>query len=244
MRMASRTVLRLVENRSHSSRSVGKASPTRSTSLSIIALISSTSLSTAERVLGEVCRGASIANSTSPMKARTAKPFRFCRTRFSTIRLILQEPSEIIALNQPPCVLWYDKSVEKVLKSNIALLIKEAIRAHHLSADRTGGGPSGLSLRFNDWEREMSFITKLAGLAAVTVSVLSLSGAALAADYNWTFQTSETAGEPGFINKQKWAEGVGVLSGGRINIEILPIGSVVRTPIHWKLLARAFFRGT
>jgi TRAP-type mannitol/chloroaromatic compound transport system substrate-binding protein len=73
----------------------------------------------------------------------------------------------------------------------------------------------------------MSFITKLAGLAAVTVSVLSLSSAALAADYNWTFQTSETAGEPGFINKQKWAEGVGVLSGGRINIEILPIGSVV-----------------
>ena len=73
----------------------------------------------------------------------------------------------------------------------------------------------------------MSFINKLAGLAAVTVSVLALTGATLAADYNWTFQTSETAGEPGFINKQKWAENVGVLSGGRISIEILPIGSVV-----------------
>ncbi|MGR3452563.1 TRAP transporter substrate-binding protein [Pseudooceanicola sp.] len=73
----------------------------------------------------------------------------------------------------------------------------------------------------------MNLVNRLAGLAAVTVSALSLSGAALAADYNWTFQTSETAGEPGFVNKQKWAEEVGKLSGGRIEIEILPIGSVV-----------------
>lgn len=74
----------------------------------------------------------------------------------------------------------------------------------------------------------MSLLKKLAGLTAITASVLTLSGAAaFAADYNWTFQTSETAGEPGFINKQKWATNVGVLSGGRIEIEILPIGSVV-----------------
>jgi TRAP-type mannitol/chloroaromatic compound transport system substrate-binding protein len=73
----------------------------------------------------------------------------------------------------------------------------------------------------------MSFLSKLAGLAAVTVSVLAMSGAVMAADYNWTFQTSETAGEPGFVNKQKWATSVGVLSGGRIAVEILPIGSVV-----------------
>ena len=59
------------------------------------------------------------------------------------------------------------------------------------------------------------------------LSVLSAPGAATAADYNWTFQTSETAGEPGFINKQKWAEHVEKMSGGRIEIEILPIGAVV-----------------
>ncbi|WP_157139956.1 TRAP transporter substrate-binding protein [Roseibium aggregatum] len=59
------------------------------------------------------------------------------------------------------------------------------------------------------------------------LSVLSAPGAATAADYNWTFQTSETAGEPGFINKQKWAESVEKMSGGRIEIEILPIGAVV-----------------
>lgn len=65
----------------------------------------------------------------------------------------------------------------------------------------------------------------LTGLFAL--SVLSAPTAAMAADYNWTFQTSETAGEPGFINKQKWAESVEAMSGGRIAIEILPIGAVV-----------------
>ncbi|UES49061.1 C4-dicarboxylate ABC transporter substrate-binding protein [Roseibium aggregatum] len=59
------------------------------------------------------------------------------------------------------------------------------------------------------------------------LSVFSAPTAATAADYNWTFQTSETAGEPGFINKQKWAENVEKMSGGQIEIEILPIGAVV-----------------
>lgn len=73
----------------------------------------------------------------------------------------------------------------------------------------------------------MNFLKKLAGMAAVTASALTLASSAVAAEYNWTFQTSETAGEPGFVNKQKWAVDVGILSGGRIEIEILPIGSVV-----------------
>ncbi|MBW8637357.1 TRAP transporter substrate-binding protein [Hoeflea sp. WL0058] len=63
--------------------------------------------------------------------------------------------------------------------------------------------------------------------ALVTATAILVCGAAMAADYNWTFQTSETAGEPGFINKQKWAESVKEMSGGRIEIEILPIGAVV-----------------
>ncbi len=73
----------------------------------------------------------------------------------------------------------------------------------------------------------MSTLKKLMGAAAIAVSVAAMSSVALAADYNWTFQTSETAGEPGFVNKTKWAEDVGVLSGGRIEIQILPIGAVV-----------------
>ena len=70
-------------------------------------------------------------------------------------------------------------------------------------------------------------IKKLLGAALVSVSAMVVAGAAFAADYNWTFQTSETAGEPGFVNKQKWAESVNKMSGGRIEIELLPIGSVV-----------------
>lgn len=73
----------------------------------------------------------------------------------------------------------------------------------------------------------MNFRKKLGILAAATASALLFAAPVLAADYNWTFQTSETAGEPGFVNKQKWATDVGVLSGGRIEVEILPIGSVV-----------------
>ena len=73
----------------------------------------------------------------------------------------------------------------------------------------------------------MTFIKTFAGLAAVTVTAIGLASAAVAQDYNWTFQTSETAGEPGFVNKQKWADKVGALSDGRIEIEILPIGAVV-----------------
>lgn len=73
----------------------------------------------------------------------------------------------------------------------------------------------------------MTTFKKFAAAAAVSASLLAMSGAAIAADYNWTFQTSETAGEPGFVNKTKWAEHVRELSGGRIEIEILPIGSVV-----------------
>lgn len=61
----------------------------------------------------------------------------------------------------------------------------------------------------------------------VAASALLVAGLANAADYEWTFQTSETSGEPGFINKQKWADEVGRLSGGRIAIELLPAGAVV-----------------
>ncbi len=62
--------------------------------------------------------------------------------------------------------------------------------------------------------------------AAVTALGL-MAGSALAADYEWTFQTSETAGEPQFKIKNTWAENINVMSGGKIKIEILPTGAVV-----------------
>ncbi|MDR5861266.1 TRAP transporter substrate-binding protein [Halomonas eurihalina] len=66
-------------------------------------------------------------------------------------------------------------------------------------------------------------------LKTLTVAVLgALAFNAQAAEYEWTFQTSETAGEPQFEMKKAWAENVEKMSDGRIAIEILPVGSVVQ----------------
>ena len=74
-------------------------------------------------------------------------------------------------------------------------------------------------------------IARRTGLAVAAATVaLGGSGLALAQEYQWTFQTSETAGEPTFIIKQEWAERVEAMSGGRISIEILPTGAVVPHP--------------
>ncbi|SFC54284.1 TRAP transporter substrate-binding protein [Tropicimonas isoalkanivorans] len=69
----------------------------------------------------------------------------------------------------------------------------------------------------------------LCGLAAtaITATAIAPTPAMAQAEYQWTFQTSETAGEPQFKLKEKWAENVKKMSGGRIEITILPIGAVV-----------------
>jgi TRAP-type C4-dicarboxylate transport system substrate-binding protein len=64
-------------------------------------------------------------------------------------------------------------------------------------------------------------------VGAILAAAVITAVPAIAQEYSWTFQTSETAGEPGFVNKQKWAEEVARMSDGRIAIEILPIGAVV-----------------
>lgn len=48
-----------------------------------------------------------------------------------------------------------------------------------------------------------------------------------AADYEWKFQASETAGEPSFKIKQEWAKKIGKMTDGRVEIEVMPINSVV-----------------
>ncbi|MDL4862805.1 TRAP transporter substrate-binding protein [Halomonas elongata] len=66
-------------------------------------------------------------------------------------------------------------------------------------------------------------------LKTLTVAVLgALAIDAQAAEYEWTFQTSETAGEPQFEMKKAWAKNVEKMSDGRIAIEILPVGAVVQ----------------
>ncbi|KJS37070.1 MAG: C4-dicarboxylate ABC transporter substrate-binding protein [Rhodospirillaceae bacterium BRH_c57] len=65
------------------------------------------------------------------------------------------------------------------------------------------------------------------GLLGATVALALMGQAAQAAEYAWTFQTSETAGEPQFKIKQQWAENIKKMSDGRIQIDILPTGAVV-----------------
>ncbi|UYG09217.1 TRAP transporter substrate-binding protein [Halomonas sp. M4R1S46] len=59
-----------------------------------------------------------------------------------------------------------------------------------------------------------------------TALMLGLS-TAQAAEYEWKFQASETAGEPSFKIKEEWADKIETMTDGRVHIEILPINSVV-----------------
>ncbi|SFO98394.1 TRAP-type mannitol/chloroaromatic compound transport system, substrate-binding protein [Cohaesibacter marisflavi] len=56
---------------------------------------------------------------------------------------------------------------------------------------------------------------------------LIMANQAVAADYEWTFQTSENTGEPQFEIKKQWADNIEKMTQGRVNIEILPTGAVV-----------------
>ncbi len=68
-----------------------------------------------------------------------------------------------------------------------------------------------------------------ATVAAVglTAGALAAAPAAEAATYEWTFQTTESAGSPLVKMQKDWAERVNVMSDGEIKIEILPVGAVV-----------------
>ncbi|WP_299261976.1 TRAP transporter substrate-binding protein [uncultured Kushneria sp.] len=64
--------------------------------------------------------------------------------------------------------------------------------------------------------------------ACIFIALGSTAFNAQAAEYEWTFQTSETSGEPQFEMKKAWADNVETMSNGRIAIEILPVGAVVQ----------------
>ncbi len=58
-------------------------------------------------------------------------------------------------------------------------------------------------------------------------AALTLSGAAIAQDYSFRFQSSDPAGNPNFALQKGWAESVGEMSEGRISVEMLPVESIV-----------------
>ncbi|GAD56480.1 TRAP transporter substrate-binding protein [Limimaricola cinnabarinus] len=58
-------------------------------------------------------------------------------------------------------------------------------------------------------------------------AALTLSGAAIAQDYSFRFQSSDPAGNPNFELQKQWAESVGEMTDGRVSVELLPVDSIV-----------------
>ncbi|PLW75309.1 TRAP transporter substrate-binding protein [Cohaesibacter celericrescens] len=69
-------------------------------------------------------------------------------------------------------------------------------------------------------------LRKSGGLLGAALGLVMAHQAA-AADYEWTFQTSETTGEPQFVIKQQWAKNIEAMTDGRVKIDILSTGAVV-----------------
>ena len=62
--------------------------------------------------------------------------------------------------------------------------------------------------------------------------VVALSGlfslSALAAEFTFKMQSSDPSGDRNFQIQQQWADRVEAMSGGRLAIQLLPVGSVVK----------------
>lgn len=71
-------------------------------------------------------------------------------------------------------------------------------------------------------------MTKLTSkLALAAVAAVAFAGGAIAQDYTFKFQSSDPAGNPNFELQQGWAVLLGQLTGGKVKVEMLPVGSVV-----------------
>ncbi|MCF4098491.1 TRAP transporter substrate-binding protein [Maritalea mediterranea] len=69
---------------------------------------------------------------------------------------------------------------------------------------------------------------KLKSIAVTALLALGLAPAAIAQDYSLRFQSSDPAGNPNFELKKEWASHVKTLTGGRVEIEMLPVNSIVQ----------------
>ena len=75
-------------------------------------------------------------------------------------------------------------------------------------------------------------------LAAGLLSA-ALAFNAFAADYTFKFQSSDPSGVKNFEIQQQWADRVEEMTGGRVAIDLLPVGSVVS---HTETLGAVFFK--
>ncbi|MEH6649879.1 MAG: TRAP transporter substrate-binding protein [Motiliproteus sp.] len=69
---------------------------------------------------------------------------------------------------------------------------------------------------------------KVGCCAVALASGVMAVNAQAAAQYDWTIQTSAQAGDNFFKIEKEWAERVNVMSGGRININLVAVNSVVQ----------------
>lgn len=67
----------------------------------------------------------------------------------------------------------------------------------------------------------------LTRLALAATAFTALAGATVAAEYEFNFQSSDTSGNANFILQQGWAEDLAERTGGRVEVTLLPVGSVV-----------------
>lgn len=67
----------------------------------------------------------------------------------------------------------------------------------------------------------------LASVALAALSAVTITHTAIAQDFSFKFQSSDPAGNPNFELKQQWTTQVHAMTGGRVTIEILPVGSIV-----------------
>ncbi|KXF78140.1 C4-dicarboxylate ABC transporter substrate-binding protein [Paramesorhizobium deserti] len=63
--------------------------------------------------------------------------------------------------------------------------------------------------------------------AVAFVTVIGLTNTALAQEFSFRFQSSDPAGNPNFEYQKAWTDLVAERSGGKVKIELLPVGSVV-----------------
>lgn len=72
----------------------------------------------------------------------------------------------------------------------------------------------------------MTFMRKVTGLSAAVLALAGTASLAMAADYTWKMQSNLNPGEPGYIAAEDFAQNVNEMSGGRIEIEMFPGGSL------------------
>ena len=64
-------------------------------------------------------------------------------------------------------------------------------------------------------------------LLGLAVGIALGCGAAAAQEYSFKFQSSDPAGNPNFELQQGWTKDLAERTGGRVSVELLPVGSIV-----------------